>query len=237
MAIDPLQSAFVLHYRAYRDSSLLVDLLTKLDGRLTVVARGAKRPKSNWKGLLQPFVSLDVRYQGKGELKTLVQAEPGGECLSLQGMTLWCGLYLNELLMKSLHQHDACPGIFALYYHSLLHLHQGENEQILLRQFEKRLLYELGYDLHLDREPDSGEQVLAERYYHYLPEHGVSAVSAPQQGSVSVFSGKSLLAIHQGQWQNEQTLRDAKRLFRLALSPLLSRPLNSPQILAGRKLS
>lgn len=235
MAIQQLESAFVLHYRPYRDTSLLVDMFTKQTGCLTVVAKGAKRPKSAWRGLLQPFVPLEIAYQGKHELKTLIRAEPKGERLNLQEMRLWCGLYLNELLTKLLHRYDACPGIFMCYQRSLWQLHQGEDEQILLRQFEKDLLTELGYDLHLDKEPDSGEKILAERYYHYFPDHGVTAVSQSSSLSSSVFSGKNLLAIQQEQWRDEQVLRDAKRLFRLALSPLLNRPLNSPQILAGVK--
>ncbi|MEM9243072.1 MAG: DNA repair protein RecO [Pseudomonadota bacterium] len=231
------QKAFVLHYRAYRDTSLLVDLLTTKDGRLTVVARAAKRPTSPWKGLLQPFVALNVHYQGKRELKTLYQIEPLGKAIPFTGMTLWCGLYLNELLMKTLHSHDACPNIFALYEQTLIDLAEHtEHQKPILRRFEKRLLSSLGYDLNLVKEAEHGSNIMADSYYQYLPEHGIIMISPQQTSTVHsnrIFSGKSLLAIQQEQWHDDETLRDAKRLLRLALSPLLSRPLNSPQILAG----
>ena len=90
-----LQPAFVLHRRAYRETSFLVELLTKEHGRFTTIARGVRKAHSATQGLLQPFIPLLVSWAGRGELMTLSQVEVNGEVKSLRGECLCAGFYLN----------------------------------------------------------------------------------------------------------------------------------------------
>src|SRR3989338_1657766 len=102
-----LQPAYVLHLRSYRESSFLVELFTKEQGRMTVLAKGVRKKKSPLQGLLQPFIPLLVSWVGKSELMILTQAEAHGAMKQLKGTCLYAGLYLNELLMGLLQKWDA----------------------------------------------------------------------------------------------------------------------------------
>src|SRR4051812_48805305 len=102
-----LQPAYVLHRRDYRESSFLVELFALEYGRLTVIARGARKAKSLLPGLLQPFIPLLVSWSGKTELLTLTHAEAHGEIKNLHGDCLFAGFYLNELLMCLLQKWDS----------------------------------------------------------------------------------------------------------------------------------
>lgn len=279
-----LESAYILHARAYRDTSLLLELFTQEHGRVSAVARGAKGARSRFKGLLQPFVPLVVSWSGKGELMTLLAAEANGIAHSLTGDALVCGIYLNELLMRLLHRYDAHSILYQNYRQALCGLQEktsqvsgvpakklagtpsllnrsakaelslavrGENpfsplttphrrcaagtaEQVVLREFEKQLLIELGYALELDREAQTGMMVSPEQFYYFDPSHGLFACKAPTSQSTiqQVFSGKSLLALHTGDLLEENYLRDAKRLLRLALGHLLGgKPIRSRELL------
>ena len=134
-----LQPCYVLHMRAYRDTSLLLELFSLEHGRISAVARSARGPKSRFKGILQQFVPLLLSWQGRAELMNLSGAEGNGMPHYLTGDALLCGIYLNELLMRLLHRHDAHPGLFTAYQQALVGLQQNQ-QQITLRLFEKRLL-------------------------------------------------------------------------------------------------
>ncbi|MGD9108040.1 MAG: DNA repair protein RecO, partial [Gammaproteobacteria bacterium] len=160
-----LQPAYVLHYRNYRETSFLVELLTKYAGRISVIARGVKRPKSSMKGLIQPFVPLTVAWRGKGSLPTLQTAEICGESIELKGVKLLSGFYLNELLTYVLHNHSPCEGVFALYENVLQELGFADITEPALRKFEKHLLHELGYALQLSYEAHTDIPISADQYY------------------------------------------------------------------------
>src|SRR6185369_11972233 len=152
----PAQEAFVLHSYPYRETSLLVDVLTRATGRVSVVARGARRPRSATRGALMSFQPLMVSWYGKGDVKTLAHAEwTGGQAL-LQGEALLCGFYLNELLVRLLAREDPHEQLFDRYKESLRELAEGEASAPILRAFEKALLRELGYALTLDRDAING---------------------------------------------------------------------------------
>ena len=99
---NDLQKAFVLHARAYHETSVLVDLITQRLGRVCVIAKGVRTPKSSWRGLLQPFVPLFVSWSGRGELPILKIAEACGSMICLKHRFLLDGFYINELLMRIL---------------------------------------------------------------------------------------------------------------------------------------
>lgn len=217
-----MQNAFVLHTRPYRDTSLLVEFFTEQAGRLTAVARGARRQKSTFRGVLQPFNQLLIDTVGKHELQTLCHAESTGQWQLLTGEALYCGFYLNELLMRVLIQRDPYSNLFHQYAETLTQLQQQKPEQVL-RIFEKRLLNYLGYGLHLSHA--EGDQ-----WYYYDPEQGIK-LTLEQQSQGHIFLGQSLLDVENEQFTSQQSLRDAKRLMRIALAPLLgNKPLKSREL-------
>lgn len=212
-----LQPAFVLHSRPYRDTSLLVDILTMQYGRLTVVARGARSMKSQFRGILSPFLPLLLSFSGRNELRTLQQAETRRVSYELKNKVLLSGFYLNELLIKLLPNHESYPEVYQAYQNTLDALAKSGQPEIELRLFEKCLLVNLGYGLQLNR-TTSNEPILLERQYVFEFGHGLKQATAE---ALTNFSGKSLLALHAGDFTDLQELRDAKRLLREVLAILL----------------
>jgi DNA repair protein RecO (recombination protein O) len=237
-----LQPGYVLHRREYRDSSLILEVLSRDHGRVALVARGARRPKARLNGLLQLFTPLLVGWSGRGELATLTGAEPNGAS-TLRGRTLVSGFYLNELLMKLLTRHDPHPGLFTAYERVLRELAEcgppveGDfREQRALRLFEKTLLREIGYGLVLDRDV-TGAPLVPEAEYDYQSERGPVAVdggapavreSVERPARGVRLRGRSLLELAAGELGDADSLRDAKRLMRVVLGICLDhRPLHS----------
>ncbi len=228
-----LQPAYLLHRRAYRESSFLVELLTPEHGRMTAIAKGVRKAHSNMQGLLQPFVPLLVSWAGKGELMSLSQVEANGAAKHLRGECLFAGFYLNELLMCLLQKWDPHPHLFVAYEQTVAALQMPVLEQKTLRSFEKYLLEELGYGVLPKTENSLHNSFSQDKYYRFIPEHGfvVSDLGDLSQAKSTIFSGKSLLAIANEDWQSEEALQDAKRLTRLVLAPLLgTRPIYSRRL-------
>lgn len=234
-----LQPAFILHHRPYRETSVLLDLFTRDHGRVSAIARGVRQARSKWRSILQPFIPLMVSWQGRSELMTLSAAEPNGPTISLQGECLLSGLYLNEILLRLLQKHDPHPELYTIYHETLLELRSSRLEQKILRLFEKKLLDELGYGLQLTQEVLSGQSLQADKYYRFHPEHGFELWNSEELSvlPVNVFSGKSLLALAVEQLDDAVCLRDAKRLMRLALTPLLGQgKIHSRRLFEGIKI-
>jgi DNA repair protein RecO (recombination protein O) len=225
-----LQPAFVLHSRPYRETSVIVDLLTQDCGRITAVARGVRQSRSQLRPLLQLFMPLFVSWQGKSELMTLLTVEANGYSRRLTGERLLSGLYLNEMLMRVLHKHDPHPALYTIYHNTLIELQGTEPQLKTLRLFEKKLLEQLGYGLHLTYDVANQSAIVANHHYRFHPEHGFEFCGL-NAGQHNVFSGKSLLALEAEELDDDTCLRDAKRLMRLALAPLLGKfTLNSRQL-------
>jgi len=229
-----LQPAYVLHHRPYRDSSLLLELLTHGNGRLGVVARGARRPKSSWRGLLQPFTPLLISYSLRGELGTLTGAEADGARRSLPPDRLLDGYYLNELLLRLVTRFDACPDVYREYACALAALAAGEHETRTLRLFEKRLLDALGYGLNLSHDALDGEPLQAQRSYVYRLERGPVAMDVAE--GALCFSGQSLLALGSETLEESSSLADARRLLRAALDLYTGqKPLRTRELLLATR--
>ena len=220
-------AGWVVHRRPFRDTSLLLELLTRDQGRIGAVARGARGQRSRWRGVLEPFQPVLVDWRGRGELATLVFAEPGGRPLQFPGTRLAAAFYLSELVLRLLQREDPAPDIFDAYGDALHGLADtGSAEDLPLRLFEKRLLDALGYGLLLDAAADSGEPVTATGIYRYELEHGPIPV-APGGGGL-VVSGATLLALAQEQLEDEAQRGEAQRLLRAALRLYIGeRPLQS----------
>ncbi|WP_241610991.1 DNA repair protein RecO [Rosenbergiella epipactidis] len=220
------QRVFVLHARPYSETSLLLDIFSESDGRVTVLAKGARSRRSNLKGALQPFTPLLMRWGGKGEVKTLRSAEPVSMGLPLSGTYLYCGLYVNELLMRVLGQEIGYSALFFDYLHCLQSLAALDSSpEPVLRRFEFALLAHLGYGVDFLHCAGSGEEVSDEMTYNYRQERGFIASVMP---TANTFTGRQLRAFYQREFPEIDTLRAAKRFTRMALKPYLGgRPLKS----------
>ena len=156
-AQSPVEAAFVLHRRKFRETSLIVDLLTASGSRLAVVARGALRGKSALGGVMQPLLPISFEARGRGELLTLTRAEATGPALSLAGERLYAVFYLNEILIKLTVAGDPVPGLFEHYRAALEALAADRPLEPVLRHFEIGLLQLIGLGLNLEMMADSGE--------------------------------------------------------------------------------
>ena len=213
-------SAFLLHARPFSESSLVLDVFARDHGRLALLARGARRPRSALRGVLIGFQPLELGWFGSGEVKTLAKAEWVGGLPMLAGKCLLLGYYLNELLLKLLPREDAHPLLFDAYRVALVALASGAEESAELRRFEKSLLRELGYGLALDREAGGGIPIEPDQRYIYQVERGV--VKAPAGTDGITLSGKTLLDMMTDDYDDPRTLIESKLLMRQLMAHYLS---------------
>ncbi len=234
VSVDTLQPAYLLHSRPYRESSSILELFTPEQGRVAMVARNVRRKKSPLQPLLQLYRPLLISWRGRGPLYTLQQAEPDGAMWRLGGMHMVSGFYINELLVRLLPHEEPFPALYATYELLLQHLSQGDDKatlEWLLRQFELRLLRELGYGLHLGCEIEHGEVIEPQRRYCYVLEQGpVLWRNESMQGVM--LHGETLLELARGELNSDQSRREAKRLMRALLGVMLgSKPLHSRELM------
>lgn len=236
--------ALVLHVMPWRETSLIVEAFTRDHGRIGMIAKGARRPRSALRGLLQPFQLLDLRWTGKAELRTLISAEWVGGLAMLSGSATMPGFYLNELMVRLLPREDAHPVVFDDVLATLGLLARQEMEgrgreltEPILRRFECNLLRELGYAPHFDRETEGGQPVMADQCYQVTAHSGVvraAPLVADSVGSSAVGSdhihGRTLLALARSQQSIEDAVHaledpeiaaESKRLLRALLGQQL----------------
>ena len=236
-----LQAAYVIHLTPYRNSSALVELLTHDYGRITVVAKGVRKAKTEHKGLLQPFSSVLVSYSGRSELMTLIAVERDKINRSLTGTALFSGLYMNELLLRLLHRNDPHPGLYAAYQRSLITLsEQPDNPEPILRYFEKHLLLELGYGLNLEQDAVTGLPIEPAKHYRYEVEQGPiecepsferAGQDKPSNITNPVVSGRCLQALATEMLAETDILPEMKHLLRYVLAHYLKgKPLKSREL-------
>jgi DNA repair protein RecO (recombination protein O) len=214
-----LAQAYVLHALAYRDTSRILEVFTREQGRISVFARGVRGPKARLAALLQPFQPLLLSFSSRGEAAQLMSAEcdggksPGG----LPPAALLCGFYLNELLLKLTTRHDPNASLFDGYQRTLQALASGAPLEPALRSFELHLLQEVGYGLNLTQTV-AGGPVSAQGYYHFRPADGLVATTAEHSGALR---GSSLLNLAAGRLQEPRELADARRVLSGALEHCL----------------
>lgn len=224
------QPAFVLHSHPFRETSLLLEVYSRNHGRLALVARGARRPRSALRGLLMNFQPLRLSWFGKGEVRTLHSAEWQGGQPQLQGTALLCGFYLNELMLHLMARDDPHEVLFDYYQHTLQRLAHEHEHASTLRSFEKHLLQELGYALQLDCEADSRLPVEAERRYRYVIERGVLPEEADEGGMR--LAGKTLLDMAADDYRDPVSAQQSKQLMRMLLNHYLAgRPLHTRELI------
>lgn len=225
------QTAFILHRRAYRETSLLVDAFVQHIGKVSFVAKGVRSSgKNSKKALLQPFQQLSISLYGRHELKNLRQVEALQPMIPLQSTALFCGMYINEMLTRLLQPELDCSELFTSYHEVLQALTQTTEFEPLLREFELVLLQELGYGIDFAYEQQSGEPIQADCMYYYEPEQGLMPLPQGQSG----LPGIALLEIAQCHWSSG-ALKVAKYINRRALQPLLGdKPLKSRELFMYR---
>jgi len=212
------QPAYVLHSMPFRETSLIVEVFTRDFGRMALLARGARRPRAAIRGLLLGFQPLEIGWAGKGEVLTLMKAEwVGGQPL-LGGEALFCGYYLNELLMHLLPREDAHETLFAHYAETLQRLaahNDAATREGDLRSFEKALLQELGYGLMLEHDA-AGEPIAADAFYTYRMEQGPVRL-AHAEADAQVVRGRTLLDLGGEDFSDPRSRSEAKALMRTLL--------------------
>lgn len=206
------QPGYILHHRPFRDTSQLLDIVTRDHGKIAVVARGSRGSKSRLAGVLRPFLPLRVSWVAKSDLGTLTGAEAAGPPAGMMGDAMLSAYYVNELLINFLHRYDPQPEIFALYETIIRALVTTENVAASLRSFELELLSLLGYAVNLHQQFDSHEALLDEQHYEYRMEQG--AVPVDRSEGAMVFKGATLTAIAAQQFEQPEILRAASRLLR-----------------------
>lgn len=226
-----LQPAFVLHTRPFRDTSLLVDFLTYRHGRVTAVARGARQPRSRFKAALRAFDTILVSWFGDGDLVTVTQTEHTGVICDLRGGSLVCGLYLNELLLRTLTCHDPCPSVFNAYQKTITAL-AIKADQHALRSFELHLLEATGYGINCTHDAYSGEPIAANAYYQFRPQQGFVETTSAVPDKSDVILGKDIQALATQSFATDHQLQLAKRVLRQVWAHVLGdRPLKSRELL------
>ena len=220
----------------------MVETFTQNFGRVPLVAKGAKRPRSALRGLLLAFQPLQLSWAGKSELRTLHKAEWQGGLPLLQGMGLICGFYLNELLVRLLHRDDPHEQLFVYYQQTLAALGTQMSTQLstqkdyapILRRFEQRLLKELGYALTLNHDAASGKPINSEEEYRYEIERGPVALNGSRNSSRHglLVHGKTLLDMERDDYSDATTQQQSKALMRAILNHYLGdQPLHTRQLL------
>jgi len=233
---------YVLHTYPYRETSLILQAWTEHHGRIGLVAKGARRPKSATRSLLVPFQPLALSWFGRGELKTLKSAEPASAALPLGGASLFSAFYLNELLLKLTHRDDPHEGLFVAYDEAVSALREvsrarptrneiaepspgaGRDIEPILRRFELRLLREVGFALELAHEADTRAPIDAGREYWYVIERGPIAAPAGRETPANAVKlrGLTLIDLERGRFEDPTTVSQSKQLMRLLINHSLN---------------
>lgn len=230
------QPAFLLHARPFRETSLIIEAFTRNFGRVGLLARGVRNPKSRKRALVMPFQSLLLGWSGKGELPLLTSIEATDCARELKAEQRYAVFYLNELLLKLLHRHDAHESLFDFYSGILDEIYQGVPIQHALRRFEKELLSQSGYGLILHQEAKTSRPVEAERHYQYIPDQGPKLVVQSENNKSSTqqsitLRGKSLLDFYYDVFDDKESLKECRKLVRYLLDRQLEgKPLHSRRV-------
>lgn len=226
------ERAFILHTRPYSETSLLLDVFSEQTGRQTLLAKGARRKSAPQKGFLRPFTPLLIRFSGKGNIKTLTQVEAVSLTLPLSGAALYSGLYVNELLSRTLLNHAQASALFFEYLLCLQQLSAASATEIEppLRRFEFVLLDYLGFHVDFLHCAASGEPIADTMTYQYREELGFVA-SVMKIQNQQFFLGQELRAFSEKNFIEKSALAAAKRFTRLVLKPYIGvKPLKSREL-------
>ena len=233
MKVD-LSPAFILHHRAYRETSLLLDVFSQQQGRIKLVAKGIRQKKRSKQGQFQLYQPLLLSWYGHGDLQSLTTSEVLAPRYILKENASLCGLYINELLVRLLPINEPEQEVFEAYQLALSGLQEKQSSkksEVILRLFEKRLLMQLGYGLVLDREADTDREIEPEQRYVYRADAGLFRWQQGQNDAT--ISGRSLQHLIDETDFDQQSLLEIKQLMRGVIHHFLDgKPLQSRQLFA-----
>ena len=251
-----LERCFLLHQRPYRETSVIAELLTEHEGRVSLVCKGVRsvgKKASSLRSTLQPFALLSASWSGKTDLKSLRQVEVITPAPRLHQSQLYAGLYLNELLVRLFHSGESHSNLFSRYQASISELASLAADdtiaiEVSLRRFEIRLLATLGFELDFMRDAITGKPISADAEYQFHTEYGfyradlndadadnehsaINADSALASNAHLLIAGSAILAIQNHDYHDKKVRQVAKKIMRLALAPHLGgRPLKSREL-------
>lgn len=191
----------------------MIELFSREQGRVGLVARGLRSQSSSWRGLGEPFCPLRVDWVRRGDLGTVTDLEAVDARLSLTGRALWCGLYANELVLTLIGRDDPAPVLFDAYSELLPKLTTEHSQAAALRQFELALLQCLGVVPDLERDALSGEPISPLGHYRLEPETGFLA-AAPGRG---VYSGRAILSLSGHSEAGADERRQTREMLRMLI--------------------
>ncbi|MGB5996199.1 MAG: DNA repair protein RecO [Marinomonas sp.] len=223
-------SAYVIHTRPFQDGKILVDLLTLEQGLL----RGVWRlPKKEARVIPGPFLCFEVECTGRGELKTIKSMESVQAGFYLEGMPLYAGLYIHEIVERLLPLNLPLPAIYELYQWLISSLHGGVSIAPILRRFEVGLFAELGVAINM-ASTSRGEALSGKQLYQFHQKFGLRPYYGEQPKQVPLLYVEGLVALdyNAGAWTNKQVLGLAKELHRSWLDGLLNgKPVSARRLL------
>ena len=223
------QAVYVLHTYPFKETSLVVELFSQQFGRIAAVAKGARRPHSAMRGMLQSFQMLSGAWSGKNELKTLHSLDWNAGLTLIKGEALMCGFYMNELLLRLLPKEDAHENLFEYYANALQTLSNGADLATTLRRFELKLLQEMGYAVPLLQD-ENDIAIEADKTYRYVAEYGACELKSTKNGVQ--LSGKTMLDMARDDYADNATQNQSKQLMRYLLAHYLGdKPLHTRQLL------
>ncbi len=238
-----LEPAFVLHRYAFSESSLIVEMLTRHHGRVALLAKGVKRPASQFRSVLLPMQPLRVTYSGGGEVKVLKGAEWVGGYAMPSGHALLTGFYVNELMMRLLLRDDPQEALFDLYAQTISIVANSTSlMSAALRAFELLLLHNMGWLPSLTVITQTQQGLVEDFLYELQPESGLCP--ATPQGTWSLTGGQwqgvaaaltsadfaQLITHFSAQTATAQAL---KNQLRLLLNYHCGQPLKTPQLMTA----
>lgn len=228
MVISRMFRSYLLHRTPYSDTSLLVECFTREHGRFPAIAKGVRGNRKSGQNILQPFNPLLIKFSGKGEVKTLSGYEQDSLAPILKGRNMYCGFYLNEILMRILARNDPHDELFTHYEDTLKELSSASDVEPALRAFEVALLNELGYGLLLDEDAETGGQIKHDSFYAFELELGPREIDNPDSDSIN---GSTLHALAGNIPFNAREKNQARMLMRRVLAHYLGdRPLKSREL-------
>ena len=231
---------YILHTRPFKETSLILNLFSRQQGRFSLLAKGVKRKNAQAKrAILQPFHLLDIEYVGRGDLKILSNVElkksaSVSEPIGLSNRALACGYYLNELLIRSIQEWQEFEGLFQVYDKSLKALESSLEYSAILRNFEVSLLEELGVAPQWLVDV-KGETICSGNRYHFNPEQGFELIEKNSESDYlyeqnSGFSGDAILSLGNGHYKQEVS-KKCQQITQMILREIIGdKPLESRKL-------
>ncbi len=219
------ERCYVLHSIPFSETSLVVYLFSRNYGRINILAKGARRAKSQFRGKIRPFAESQASWKGRGSVPTLVSFENKWSAVPFAKGVFYCHSYVNELISRLVPHRDPCLPLYDEYHETIQSLaEKGADQFSILRIFETNLLRELGYGLALETEDDHKTAICADQHYIYNLGAGACRSDAAHAEAIS---GRTLIAIQTGIFDSIEVKQQSRALLTRALEHHLE----------GRKIS